>query len=101
MTPLPPPIPTNSLQRLQHHNRIASNNHHPQRNLLASFLLLYSVVEDNVQEDVIAAQGAHDFARAVELDEEAFVEVLFVWESVSGEGLFGGWVRGLRAGRAE
>lgn len=80
MPPLTPPVPTNPLQRLQHHNRIPSNNHHSQRNFLAAFLFFHSVVEDNVQEDVVAAQGAHDFARAVELDEEAFVEVLYRWE---------------------
>jgi len=44
--------------------------------LLSTVALLDRVVKDNVQEHIVAAKDTDDFTRAVELHEEALVEVL-------------------------
>jgi len=42
--------------------------HHSHPGLLSIRLLLNRIVQDYIQEDVVAAQGARDAAGAVELD---------------------------------
>lgn len=94
---LPPPavVRINAVQRLEHDDRVSADNTHAEARLLAAGLALGGLVEDDVEEDVVAAQGAHDFPRAVELHFDALVEVL-LFRSVSlgsierGGGLGGG-----------
>lgn len=68
--------------------------HHAQSDLLSTVLLLHSIVQHNVQEDledssagvpyasrigvtyIVATQDAEDFAAAVQLNEQSLVEVL-------------------------
>lgn len=94
---LPPTavVRINAIQRLEHDDRVSADNTHAEARLFAAGLALGGLVEDDVEEDVVAAQGAHDFARAVELHFDALVEVL-LFRSVSlgsierGGGLGGG-----------
>lgn len=51
-------------------------HHHAEADFLSSLLLFDSLVQDNVQEDVVQAQVADGLATAVELDEQALVETL-------------------------
>jgi hypothetical protein len=55
----------NAIQRLQHDDGVAADHAHAQAHFLVVGPALGRFVEDDVQEDVVAAQGAHDFARAV------------------------------------
>lgn len=50
--------------------------HHAELDLLSTVLLLDRLVQDDVQEDVVAAQDADDLATSVELDKQSLVEVL-------------------------
>lgn len=50
--------------------------HHAHPGLLSIRLLLHRIIQNHIQKDVVAAQGARDAAGAVELDQEALVEVL-------------------------
>lgn len=50
--------------------------HHAKLDLLSAVLLLDGLVQDDVQEDVVAAQNADNLATAIQLDEEPLVEVL-------------------------
>ena len=122
----PPVIMADSLESLQHDDRVPTNDltnlissfsriktpwgilpyHHANPNFLPTSLLLYGVVQHNVQEHlsqstvsvpgpsiqspckeasrleernrtyIVASKDADDFATAVQLDEEPFVEVL-------------------------
>lgn len=49
---------------------------HAQSNLLSAILLLHSLVQDDIQEDIVTAQNTDDLAAAVELNKQALVEVL-------------------------
>lgn len=53
-----------------------STYHHAKLDLLSAVLLLDGLVQDDVQEDVVAAQDADDLATAVELDKQPLIEVL-------------------------
>lgn len=53
-----------------------STYHHAELDLFSAVLLLDGLVQDDVQEDVVAAQDADDLAAAVELDKQPLVEVL-------------------------
>jgi hypothetical protein len=66
----------NAIQRLEHDDGVAADHAHSQANFLVVGLALGRFVEDDVEEDVVAAQRTHDFARAVELHFDALVEVL-------------------------
>jgi hypothetical protein len=70
-----------AIQRFQHDDGIPANHAHAQAHFLVVRSALGSLVQDDIQEDVVAAQGAHDFARAVELHFDALVEVLFLEKS--------------------
>lgn len=50
--------------------------HHAELDLLSAILLLDCLVQDDVQEDVVAAQNADDLATAIQLNEQPLVEVL-------------------------
>lgn len=76
------PIRINPIQRLEHDHRIAANDAHAEADFLVVGLALGRFVEDDVEEDVVAAQRAHDFARSVELHFDALVEVLGVCVSM-------------------
>lgn len=87
-----------TVQRLHHDDRVAADHAHAQWHAAAGGYFR-GFVEDDVEEDlrmyvsdrwfvhylgrrlvgtyVVAAEGAHDLARAVELDFDAFVEVLY------------------------
>jgi len=54
-----------TIQRFQHDDGISANHAHAQAHFLVVGSALGSLVQDDVQEDVVAAQRAHDFARAV------------------------------------
>lgn len=95
-----PPIITNPIQRLHHNHRISANYTHSQPDFFVVGFAFRGFVEHDVQEDlgilmevsevvlerergsfvgmshVVAAEGAHDFAGAIELDFNALVEVL-------------------------
>lgn len=49
---------------------------HPKSDLLSAILLLDSLVQNDIQEDVIATQNSDDLAAAVQLDKQSLVEVL-------------------------
>lgn len=49
---------------------------HAQPDLLSAILLLDGLVQDDVQEHVVAAQNTNDLTAAVELYEQSLVEVL-------------------------
>lgn len=53
---------------------------HTKSDLLAAILLLDSLVQDDVQEDIISTQNADDLAATIELHEKTLVEVL--WQEV-------------------
>ena len=53
-----------------------STYHHAELDLLSAVLFLDGLVQDDVQEDVVAAQNADDLATAIELDKESLVKVL-------------------------
>ena len=76
-------VGVDAVQRLEHDDGVAADHAHAQADLLVVGLALGGFVEDDVEEDVVAAQRAHDFARAVELHFDALVEVLLVWRLVS------------------
>lgn len=78
--PRPPSIRINPIQRLEHDHSIPADHTHSQADFLVVGFALGGFVEDDVEEDVVAAQRAHDFARAVELHFDALVEVLFLGE---------------------
>jgi hypothetical protein len=65
-----------AIQRLEHDDGVAADHAQSQADFLVVRLALGRFVEDDVEEDVVAAQRAHDFARAVELHFDALVEVL-------------------------
>ena len=67
----------NAIQRLEHDHSITADHAHAQADFLVVGLALGGFVEDDVEEHVVAAQGAHNFARAVELHFDALVEVLW------------------------
>ena len=69
-------VGVDAVQRLEHDDGVAADHAHAQADLLIVGLALGGFVEDDVEEDVVAAQRAHDFARAVELHFDALVEVL-------------------------
>ena len=69
-------IRVNTVQRLEHDDGVAADHAHSQADFLVVGFALGGFVEDDVEEDVVAAQRAHDFARAVELHFDALVEVL-------------------------
>ena len=70
-------VGVDAIQRLEHDHGVAADHAHSQADFLVVGLALGGFVEDDVEEDVVAAQRAHDFARAVELHFDALVEVLF------------------------
>lgn len=49
---------------------------HAQPDLLSTVLLLDSLVQDDVQKDVISAEDANDLSTAVQLNEQSLVEIL-------------------------
>lgn len=79
-----------AVQRLEHDDGIAADHTHAQADFLVVGFALGRFVEDDVEEDVVAAQRAHDFARAVELHFDALVEVLEK-EVLVGVGDVHGW----------
>lgn len=66
-----------AVQRFQHNNSVTTDHAHSQAHFLVVGSALGCLVQHNVQEDVVAAQRAHDFARAVQLHFDALVKVLF------------------------
>ena len=70
-------VGVDAVQRLEHDDGVAADHAHAQADFLVVGLALGRFVEDDVEEDVVAAQRAHDFARAVELHFDALVEVLY------------------------
>lgn len=74
-------VGVDAVQRLEHDDGVAADHAHAQTDFLIVGLALGGFVQDDVEEDVVAAQRAHDFARAVELHFDALVEVLF-WKLV-------------------
>ena len=72
-----------AIQRFQHDDGVAANHAHAQAHFLVVRSALGSLVQDDVQEDVVAAQRAHDFARAVQLHFDALIEVLFSGRDMS------------------
>ena len=67
--------------------------HHSHSRLLSIRLLLHRIVQNYIQENIVAAESARNAAGAVELDQEALVEVLWkesvsvserTWENKSG-----------------
>jgi hypothetical protein len=67
----------NAIQRLEHDDGVAADHAHSQADFLVVGLALGRFVEDDVEENVVAAQRAHDFTRAIELHFDALVEVLW------------------------
>jgi len=55
----------NAIQRFQHDDCVAADHAHAQAHFLVVGPALGGFVQHNVQENVVAAQRAHDFARAV------------------------------------
>lgn len=78
LSPLPPSITVNAIQRLEHDDGVSPDDTHPQAHFLVVGPALGGFVEDDVEEDVVAAQRAHNLARAVQLHFDALVEVLLV-----------------------
>jgi hypothetical protein len=70
-------VGVDAVQRLEHDDGVAADHAHAQPDFLVVGLALGGFVKDDVEKDVVAAQRAHDFARAVELHFDALVEVLF------------------------
>lgn len=71
------PISGSEVSYLQHDHRISTNDYGANVVLFTAVALLDRIVQNNIQEYIVAAKDADDFARAVELHEEALVEVLF------------------------
>jgi hypothetical protein len=69
-------VGVDAIQRLEHDHGVAADHTHSQADFLVVGLALGGFVEDDVEEDVVATQRTHDFARAVELHFDALVEVL-------------------------
>lgn len=99
--PLLPLVAADPLQRLEHHDRVSADDlceplvscskfwvacvclsvclstyHHAELDFLSAILLLDGLVQNDIQEDVVAAEDADDLAAAVELDKQPLVEVL-------------------------
>lgn len=51
-------------------------HHHAEADFLTPVLLFDRLVQNNIQEDIVAAEDADDLAAAVELHKQALVEVL-------------------------
>lgn len=51
-------------------------HNHAEPDLFSAILLLHSLVQNNIQEDVVAAENADDLAAAIQLDEQPLIEVL-------------------------
>ena len=66
-----------AVQRFQHNNSVTTDHAHSQAHFLVVGSALGCLVQHNVEEDVVAAQRAHDFARAVQLHFDALVKVLY------------------------
>lgn len=49
---------------------------HSESDFLPTLLFLDSLVQHNVQEDVVATKDANNLAAAVELDKQSLVEIL-------------------------
>jgi hypothetical protein len=93
-----------AIQRLQHDDGVSANHTHAEAHFLVVGSALGRLVQHDVQEDVVAAQRAHDFARAVQLHFDALVEVLFccgqrlaigdLEEGINRRGYEWEWIRG-------
>lgn len=55
---------------------MSATHNHAKSNFLSAILLLHSLVQDDIQEDIITAQNTNNLAAAVELDKQALIEVL-------------------------
>lgn len=49
---------------------------HAEPDLVATILFLHSLIQDDVQENIVSTENTNDLAAAVELDKQALVEVL-------------------------
>jgi hypothetical protein len=87
-------IVANPLQCLHHDHRVAADDNHAELDLLAVILLLDSIVQNDIQENlgvklvcrrlqnterdsyIVSTEDANDLAAAIELDKQPLVEVL-------------------------